>query len=175
MAVKGRPHSRPGRCVRRRTRTGRRGCTPSAAAEDDPRVAAADTRDAGGGAARAGAALAIRAARLVAEAGREAAIRGWLARNAPDQDADAIVAEVLRVMTDGVVADFFSADVYSEAPLSAIVGEKVITGTIDKLIVTDTVVRALDFKTGLNAVERPGGCSPRITRGRWRRTRMRSP
>jgi ATP-dependent helicase/nuclease subunit A len=85
----------------------------------------------------------------VEPAARERSMRAWLGRNAPDCDADAIVAEVLTVLAAPEVEAFFAADAYAEAPFSAVVDGRVITGTIDRLLVTADMVAALDFKTGV--------------------------
>ncbi len=122
---------------------------PSAAAEDD--LVTAPPSPAMQDAARRGQVLHMLFERLgpVADDAREDAMRRWLKRNAPEQDADAIVREVLGVMDDPTLADWFTPDSLAEAPLSAIVGKRVISGTVDRLIVGKTLVRALDFKTGL--------------------------
>ncbi|MFD0849471.1 double-strand break repair helicase AddA [Sphingosinicella xenopeptidilytica] len=86
----------------------------------------------------------------VAPENRAAAMRAWLRRNAPDLDADAITIEVAGALADPALGPWFAADAYAEAPLSAVVEDVVITGTIDRLIVGEDVVRALDFKTGRN-------------------------
>jgi ATP-dependent helicase/nuclease subunit A len=80
---------------------------------------------------------------------RRATITAWLERTVPEIDAEMAADEVLAVMDDPRFAALFDERALSEAPLSAVVGERVITGTIDKLLVEDGVVRALDFKTGL--------------------------
>lgn len=129
---------------------------PSAAAEDD--FAAPPPGAAMQASAQRGKVLHMLFERLgdVGPDTREPAIRAWLMRNAPEQDADAIIGEVQRVMADPVAAAFFGDGALSEAPLTAVVGDRVIAGTIDKLIVGDTLVRALDFKTGLAV---PSGAS----------------
>lgn len=86
----------------------------------------------------------------VAPENRAAAMRAWLRRNALDLDADAIAIEVAGALADPALGPWFAADAYAEAPLSAVVEDVVITGTIDRLIVGEDVVRALDFKTGRN-------------------------
>ncbi|MBL8648682.1 MAG: double-strand break repair helicase AddA [Sphingosinicella sp.] len=86
----------------------------------------------------------------VAPENRAAAMRAWLRRTAPDLDADAITLEVAGALADPALGPWFTADAYAEAPLSAVVEDVVITGTIDRLIVGEDVVRALDFKTGRN-------------------------
>jgi ATP-dependent helicase/nuclease subunit A len=81
---------------------------------------------------------------------RDAAMRAWLQRNAPDLDADAITREIAGALADPALAPWFVEGAYAEAPLSAVVEDVVITGTTDRLIVGEDVVRALDFKTGRN-------------------------
>ncbi|BBE33618.1 double-strand break repair helicase AddA [Sphingosinicella microcystinivorans] len=86
----------------------------------------------------------------VAPENRAAAVHAWLRRNAPDLDAGAIAAEVVGALADPTLTAWFAEGAYAEAPLSAVVEDVVITGTIDRLIVEEGVVRALDFKTGRN-------------------------
>src|SRR3546814_16028051 len=42
----------------------------------------------------------------------------------------------------------FAPDALAEAPVAAVVGETVVAGTVDRLLVTDGHVRVIDFKTG---------------------------
>lgn len=72
----------------------------------------------------------------------------WCALNVPDLDADELVATVLAVLDDPAFAPVFAADALTEAPVAAVVGEAVIAGSIDRLLVSDTEVLAVDFKTG---------------------------
>jgi ATP-dependent helicase/nuclease subunit A len=74
--------------------------------------------------------------------------RRWCALNVPDLDGDALAATVLAVLDDPAFAAVFAAGALTEAPLAAVVGEVVIAGSIDRLLVTDTDVLAVDFKTG---------------------------
>src|SRR3546814_10544127 len=54
----------------------------------------------------------------------------------------------MRVIDDPAFADIFAPDALVEAPVAAVVGETVVAGTVDRLLVTDGHVRVIDFKTG---------------------------
>lgn len=60
----------------------------------------------------------------------------------------ALVDEVLRVLDDPAFAAVFAAGALTEAPVAAVVGNQVIAGTVDRLLVTDSEVLVVDFKTG---------------------------
>ena len=85
----------------------------------------------------------------VAAERREMALRAWLQRNAPELDAEPLVAEVTAVLALPAAAPFFAPGALAEAPLSALVGDRAVTGSIDRLVVGADHVAALDFKTGL--------------------------
>lgn len=75
----------------------------------------------------------------------------WLERMAPDfeaHDRSDMVAAVLRVLDDTAFAPLFGPDSLAEVPFSALVDGRVIAGSIDRLLVGETVVRVIDFKTG---------------------------
>lgn len=78
--------------------------------------------------------------------------RHWCALNVPDLDAEEMVATVLAVLDDPAFGAVFAAadggGALTEAPVAAVVGEAVIAGSIDRLLVTQTDVLAVDFKTG---------------------------
>ena len=74
--------------------------------------------------------------------------RQWCALNVPDLDADEMVATVVAVLDDPAFAAVFAAGALTEAPVAAVVGEAVIAGSIDRLLVSATEVLAVDFKTG---------------------------
>jgi len=87
----------------------------------------------------------------VAPADREAAAQRWLAGPGQLADADeraAIIGHALAVIDDPAHAALFSPEALAEAPIAAVVGEQVIAGTVDRLLVTDTAVHVVDFKTG---------------------------
>jgi ATP-dependent helicase/nuclease subunit A len=74
----------------------------------------------------------------------------WLAVQARNDDIDPaqLLAEVSAVISDPVWAAFFGPQARAEVPLVAVVGETVINGRIDRLLVEPGLVRAVDFKTG---------------------------
>jgi len=75
----------------------------------------------------------------------------WLAgpgRCADPAERAALVAHVLAVIDDPAHAVLFSSAALAEAPIAAVVGEQVIAGTVDRLLVTDAFVQVVDFKTG---------------------------
>jgi len=76
----------------------------------------------------------------------------WLAAQAQNDDMDPVqlLAEVKKVIGDPLWAAFFGPSARAEVPLVAVVGETVINGRIDRLLVERGLVRAIDFKTGRN-------------------------
>ncbi|QQV79028.1 double-strand break repair helicase AddA [Sphingomonas aliaeris] len=89
----------------------------------------------------------------VAADARNRAAERWLAGPGGVVDAGhraEIAATVLRVI-DGA-PDLFGADSLAEAPIAAVVGDGVVvSGTVDRLLVTPDRVRLVDFKTGRHA------------------------
>ncbi len=84
---------------------------------------------------------------------RESAALGWLAVRASDlseAERHAIVADALRVLAEPGWADIFGPDALAEVPISAVVGELTISGTIDRLVLTSETVSVVDFKTARN-------------------------
>jgi ATP-dependent helicase/nuclease subunit A len=83
-------------------------------------------------------------------ADREAAGRAYLAR--PGQGLDTgqveeILAEALGVMADPGLAPAFGPGSLAEAPLAGRIGERLILGQVDRLLVTPQKILVLDFKT----------------------------
>ena len=81
---------------------------------------------------------------------REARGRTWLERQARDLDAAAreeMLARAVEVIADPQWAELFSPVALSEVPLAALVGGEVIAGTVDRLLVTQSSVLVVDFKT----------------------------
>jgi len=76
----------------------------------------------------------------------------WLARSAGIEDADArrsLVAAADAVIADPRFADIFHPEALAEAPIAAVTPDgSVISGTVDRLLVTKERVRLVDFKTG---------------------------
>ncbi len=122
--------------------------SPSAIAADD--VAAPPMGPKARAAARRGQALHALFERLpgLPVAHRQRVGEAWCAANHPDLDAAATTATVLGIMDDPAFAEVFAEDALAEAPLAAVVGNKVIAGTVDRLLVSATHVLVVDFKTG---------------------------
>ena len=81
---------------------------------------------------------------------RRAVAMSWLSRNQPDwteDENDAIVEEVMAVLSDPEFTDVFSVDGMAEVPLTAVVNGQVISGVVDRLLITDDTVTVVDFKT----------------------------
>ena len=86
---------------------------------------------------------------LAAERRDEAGMR-WLARNAPelpDAARGELLAHALRVLTTPDWADLFGPDALAEVPIAALVGDRMVAGTIDRLLVGKEVIRLIDYKT----------------------------
>ncbi|WP_298164420.1 double-strand break repair helicase AddA [Novosphingobium sp.] len=81
---------------------------------------------------------------------RAGAARKWLSRMAADFDDDAreaMAAAALRVLGEPAWAEVFGAGSLAEVPIAAVVGERVVSGTLDRLLLAETHVRVVDFKT----------------------------
>jgi ATP-dependent helicase/nuclease subunit A len=87
--------------------------------------------------------------RITDEASLDAAAK-WLDITVRDSAIDKrqILDAVTAVVRNPDWSDFFKAGARSEVPLAAVVGETVITGRIDRMIVEPGRVRFIDFKTG---------------------------
>ncbi|MEP7350468.1 MAG: double-strand break repair helicase AddA [Sphingorhabdus sp.] len=74
----------------------------------------------------------------------------WLERNISDRTIDKarILNDVRGVIANADWQSFFGPDARAEVPLAAVVGEIVVSGRIDRLVIEPGLVRILDFKTG---------------------------
>ena len=90
----------------------------------------------------------------------------WLGRNNPERDFNHQngVAEVIAVMQNPDWEELFSSAARAEVPLAALVGTTVISGRVDRLLVTDDRVRLIDFKTGRNVPANESAVSTPILR-----------
>ncbi|WP_417621593.1 double-strand break repair helicase AddA [Parasphingorhabdus sp.] len=59
-----------------------------------------------------------------------------------------IIETVLSVMDNPQWSALFVPESLAEAPIAAVVGEHVISGTVDRLLITDGCIYVVDFKTG---------------------------
>ncbi|WP_066718468.1 double-strand break repair helicase AddA [Sphingomonas pituitosa] len=91
----------------------------------------------------------------VAPGERRAAADRWLAGAGGLADAAeraALIEAALGVTEDPRFAELFGADALGEAPIAAVVADGVVvSGTVDRLVVTPDRVRVVDFKTGRRA------------------------
>jgi len=82
---------------------------------------------------------------------RDTALR-WLASSAglADEARRIEIAEAAcAIVADPAFADLFGPASLAEAPIAATLADgRVIAGTVDRLLVSDTMVRVIDFKTG---------------------------
>lgn len=81
---------------------------------------------------------------------REEAANFWLERHAFDLSVSAqaeMAASALAVLGDPRWVDLFAPGALAEVPIAALVGERVVAGTIDRLVIEPTRIRIVDFKT----------------------------
>jgi ATP-dependent helicase/nuclease subunit A len=79
---------------------------------------------------------------------RHSAGRAWLARQGVGADAaEGLITEALGVIDDGQFAGVFGPGSRAEAPIIAKVRGRQVRGVIDRLIVRDDEILAVDFKT----------------------------
>ena len=81
---------------------------------------------------------------------RPEAARKWLARMAAEFDEDARQAmadAAMRVLAEPAWQEVFGPGSLAEVPIAAVVGERVVSGTLDRLLLAETRVRVVDFKT----------------------------
>ena len=95
---------------------------------------------------------------MVPEAERAEAADRWLRRAGGVGDAGErrqIAAPVCEILSDPRFAEMFGPESLAEAPVTAVLGDgTVVSGTVDRLLVTADRVRVVDFKTGRQV---PGG------------------
>jgi len=88
----------------------------------------------------------------VAEEQRRAVADRWLERSAGIADVAqraALVDDACRIISNPDFADLFGPAALAEAPIAAVVaGGHVVSGTVDRLLVTDERILVADFKTG---------------------------
>ena len=101
-------------------------------------------------AARRGTALHALFERLpeVAPERRRAVGEAFVAGAFPEQDAPALVTTALGILDEPQFSAVFAPEALAEAPVAAVVGDIVVTGTVDRLLVSDSEVLVVDFKTG---------------------------
>ena len=86
---------------------------------------------------------------IAADSRSDAGMR-WLACNAPDLAEAArgeLLAHALRVLSEPDWADLFAPDALAEVPIAALVGDRMVAGTIDRLLIGKDRIRLIDYKT----------------------------
>lgn len=81
---------------------------------------------------------------------RAAAAQAWLARSGGEFAAPAraeMVAAALQVLAHPGWTELFAPGSLAEVPIAATVGGQVVAGTIDRLLISDEVIRVVDFKS----------------------------
>ncbi|TNE38706.1 MAG: double-strand break repair helicase AddA [Sphingomonadales bacterium] len=87
---------------------------------------------------------------VAADRRREAADQ-WLATHGGVTDGaqrEEMIGHALSLIEDPAHADLFGPLALAEAPVAAVVGEDVVTGVIDRLVIGEALIRLVDFKTG---------------------------
>jgi len=90
----------------------------------------------------------------IAEGERAERADRWLERSAGIADAALrrrLTEDACRIIADPLHAELFGPAALAEAPIAALVGEGVVSGTVDRLLVTDERIVFADFKTGRRA------------------------
>ena len=76
----------------------------------------------------------------------------WLRQSAGVEDGHlrrSLVEDACRIIADPAFSDLFTPEALAEAPIAAVTPDgSVITGTVDRLLVSERTVRLVDFKTG---------------------------
>jgi ATP-dependent helicase/nuclease subunit A len=80
---------------------------------------------------------------------RAGAARRWLDAQGAGAQTAPILAEVLAVLEDPAHAALFGPEALAEAPVAGLVEGQAIAGIVDRLLVEETRVLVVDFKTGL--------------------------
>lgn len=81
---------------------------------------------------------------------RQSAAEAYLARPAwglSEKDVSAIAQETLAVLNSPDFADVFAPGSQAEVPLTGLIDGQVLSGQVDRLAVTDTAVKIIDYKT----------------------------
>ena len=74
----------------------------------------------------------------------------WLSNNNrnPEIDNEALLNNIQTVLESPQWSQFFGPNARAEVPLAALVGETVISGRVDRLLIEPNLIHLLDFKTG---------------------------
>jgi ATP-dependent helicase/nuclease subunit A len=95
----------------------------------------------------------------ITDAGSLAAATQWLEATVRDPaiDKKQLMVAVAAVITNPEWSVFFSPAARAEVPLAAVVGDTVISGRVDRLVIEPGLVRLVDFKTGRSVPDDENG------------------
>lgn len=95
----------------------------------------------------------------ITDASSLAAATQWLEMTVRDPaiDKKQLISAVAAVITNPEWSVFFSPAARAEVPLAAVVGDTVITGRVDRLVIEPGLVRLIDFKTGRSVPDDENG------------------
>ena len=91
----------------------------------------------------------------------------WLSRTAadvPETERAALVQSALAVLDEPAWAAVFGPGSLAEVPIAALVGDRMVNGTIDRLRITPDTVRIVDFKTDRRPPDRLEAIPPAYLR-----------
>jgi ATP-dependent helicase/nuclease subunit A len=94
----------------------------------------------------------------VAASERRSAADAWLSRAASELDKtsrSALMDEVLAVLDHPQHAALFGPGSLAEVPLGGVIGERLLSAQVDRLVVSDDVVMIVDYKTDRPPPARP--------------------
>ena len=75
---------------------------------------------------------------------------GLSASGLSQREADQALEETLTLLDDPLLADIFGQGSRAEVPISGLIGKEVVSGIIDRLVITEDGITIIDFKTGLS-------------------------
>ena len=94
----------------------------------------------------------------VAPQDRRALAERWLSASGEAEDPAlraSLIDDACRIIDDPRFADLFGPNALAEAPIAAVIaGGQVVSGTVDRLLITDRRIVVADFKTGREVPER---------------------
>ena len=96
-------------------------------------------------------------------ASRGDAARAYLARPAfglSQTDQETIAAETLGLLSDPAFASLFAPGSLAEVPVTGTIGDHVVAGQIDRLVVTADTVLVADYKSGRDCPDDISGVEP---------------
>ena len=89
---------------------------------------------------------------------RRALAERWLSASGEAEDSalrTSLIEDACRIIDDPRFADLFGPNALAEAPIAAVIdGGQVVSGTVDRLLITDRRIVVADFKTGREVPER---------------------